>query len=221
MHLEEFSLSQLMNIVIADDHPLFRQALLIMLSSEFVDTNIIEVQSIVELDEQLKKMNIDLLLLDLDIPGANGFDSLIKIRKQFPNMAVVIISGFDDNETIAKAMVLGAAGFIPKSSTVPNMVIAIKEVLQGQLWTPDYYNQNQAISDSIVSKLSLLTPQQYKILMMIGDGLLNKQIAYELGLSESTIKSHAGTIFLKLGVHNRTQAVIALKEMQSIPTQFK
>lgn len=210
-----------MKIILADDHPLFRQALTITLKSHFNDAEIFDAQTIPELEQHLQnKIDADLLLLDLDIPGAQGFNSLITIRRSYPELGIVIISGFEDKETISKAMSFGAAGFIPKSTPVPDMVIAIKEVLNGKLWTRDgdfSGNIQVTIADE---KISTLTPKQHKILLMFADGLLNKQIAYELGLSESTIKSHASTIFLKLGVKNRTQAVILLNELQLSQSAF-
>jgi len=209
-------LSSLTKIIIADDHPLFRQALSSMLKTQFSQAIVIEAQTIPELEQLLESTSdVDLLLLDLDIPGAQGFNSLIHIRHQYPNIAAVIISGYEDKETITKAMTHGAAGFIPKSTPAAEMVNAIKEVFMGKLWTPDgEFDPDNKSNSEIDDKISSLTAQQHKILMMFADGLLNKQIAYELGLSESTIKSHASTIFLKLGVRNRTQAVIALNELQ-------
>lgn len=204
-----------MKIILADDHPLFRQALTITLKSHFNGAEIFGAQTIPELEQHLQKVNdADLLLLDLDIPGALGFNSLITIRRSYPDLGIVIISGFEDKETIHKSMNLGAAGFIPKSTAVPEMVVAIKEVLNGKLWTPDGEFNGDAQTTAKDDKIASLTPKQHKILLMFADGLLNKQIAYELGLSESTIKSHASTIFLKLGVRNRTQAVILLNELQ-------
>jgi len=210
-----------MKIILADDHPLFRQALTITLKSNFEGAEVFEAQTIPELEQNLQNVdNADLLLLDLDIPEAQGFNSLINIRRSYPELGVIIISGFEDKETIDKAMTFGAAGFIPKSTPVTEMVVAIKEVLNGKLWTPSgEFDGNVQLSDAN-DKISSLTPKQHKILLMFADGLLNKQIAYELGLSESTIKSHASTIFLKLGVRNRTQAVIMLNELLLNQTSF-
>lgn len=204
-----------LKIILADDHPLFRQALSVTLKSNFSGVEIFDAQTIPELEQHLQeKKDADLLLLDLDIPGAQGFNSLITIRRSYPELGVVVISGFEDKETIQKAMNFGAAGFIPKSTPVPMMIIAIKDVLNGKLWTPEgeftHNNNHNGVDDKVAS----LTPKQHQILLMFADGLLNKQIAYDLGLSESTIKSHASTIFLKLGVKNRTQAVILLNELQ-------
>lgn len=204
-----------MKIILADDHPLFRQALTITLTTHFTGALIVDVQNIPELEEHLTSPEkADLLLLDLDIPGAHGFNSLINIRRSHPELGIVIISGFEDKETIHKAMSFGAAGFIPKSTPVPMMVVAIKEVLNGTLWTPDGEFNPETNTTHSHDKIASLTPKQHQILLMFADGLLNKQIAYELGTSESTIKSHASIIFLKLGVRNRTQAVIALNELQ-------
>ena len=210
-----------MKIILADDHPLFRQALTITLKSHFTSAVIVDAQNIPELELHLQsEEKADLLLLDLDIPGAHGFNSLISIRRSHPDLGIVVISGFEDKETIHKAMSFGAAGFTPKSTPVPKMLVAIKEVLNGTLWTPDgEFNPNEKVNN-IDDKIASLTPKQHEILLMFADGLLNKQIASQLGTSESTIKSHASIIFLKLGVRNRTQAVITLNELQLNQSTF-
>ncbi len=210
-----------MKVILADDHPLFRQALATTLKANFNNVEIFEAQTTPELEQCLKSnKGADLLLLDLDIPGAQGFNNLISIRRSYPDLGVVIISGFEDKETIHKAMRFGAAGFIPKSTSVPKMLLAIKDVLTGILWTPDGEFNLNAEHSVTTDKIASLTPKQHQILIMFADGLLNKQIAYKLGLSESTIKSHASTIFLKLGVHNRIQAVIVLNELQLNQSPF-
>jgi DNA-binding NarL/FixJ family response regulator len=208
-------------IIIADDHPLFRQALSLTLQTSFAQSTLIEAETIPELEQLLETTpEVDLILLDLDIPGAQGFNTLINIRRLYPEIAVVIISGFEEVETIRKAMNLGATGFIPKSTPVPKMIKAIEEVFKGKLWTPEGDFDPSADVIERNDKIASLTPQQHKILLMFADGLLNKQIAYDLDLSESTIKSHASTIFLKLGVKSRTQAVILLNERQQANTSF-
>ncbi|MGB1261445.1 MAG: response regulator transcription factor [Cognaticolwellia sp.] len=208
-------------IIIADDHPLFRQALSLTLQSNFVQSILLEVDTIADLEQALQSTtDVELILLDLDIPGAQGFNTLITIRRLYPEIAVVVISGFEEPETIQKAMNLGAAGFIPKSTPVPKMMIAIEEVFKGKLWTPEGDFDPSANQLEQDDKIATLTPQQHKILLMFADGLLNKQIAYELNLSESTIKSHASTIFLKLGVKNRTQAVILLNDRRQANASF-
>jgi DNA-binding NarL/FixJ family response regulator len=213
-------MSSTKRIIIADDHPLFRQALSIMLQAHFSSAQILEAQTIPELEQVLPSTEVDLILLDLDIPGAQGFNTLISIREKYPDVGVVIISGIDDKDTINKAMYHGAAGFIPKSTAVEDMVEAIKVVFTGCLWIPGGEHNQAEDTISVDERIDSLTPQQHKILLMFADGLLNKQIAYELGLAESTIKSHASTIFLKLGVRNRTQAVIVLNEIMLAQNSF-
>ena len=201
-------------IIIADDHPLFRQALLSMLQTKFLQTQWFEAQTIEALEQQLKNNNnSDLVLLDLHIPGAHGFNTLIHIRSHYPHIPVVVISAFEDNETMNKAMEYGAAGFIPKSTQVDNIFEAINQILLGNIWLPEKFlrlDKKQKSSSEITQQIASLTQQQHRILMMFAQGLLNKQIAYELHVSEATIKAHATAIFKKLNVRNRTQAVIAL-----------
>ncbi|WP_448212496.1 response regulator [Colwellia sp. MEBiC06753] len=203
-------------IIIADDHPLFRQALLSTLTPKFVGCQWLEAETIAELEQQLAShSDTDLLILDLNIPGGHGFNNLVNIRKHYPHIPVVIISAHEDNDTIGKAISLGAVGFIPKSTPVDTIYAAIIDVLAGQQWLPSQFNQ-QSNSDEyndIAERVASLTHQQYKILMMFAEGMLNKQIAYDLNVSEATIKAHATAIFKKLNVRNRTQAVIAISHL--------
>ncbi len=204
-------------IIIADDHPLFRQALKLMLEAHFDNVKVFEVENVSELEALLpKEQDVDLLLLDLNIPGAQGFNTLINMRDKYPQMGVSIVSGYEDKETINKAVAFGSAGFIPKSISIPAMIQAIESILSGEVWLPNFEELKEEVPLSEESKkIASLSPQQYKILMMFSNGLLNKQIAAQLSLSEATVKSHAGAIFLKLGVRNRTQAVIMLNESEN------
>lgn len=211
-------------IIIADDHPLFRQALLGMLKSKLTQTQWLEAQTIEELEQHLQNHNdSDLVLLDLHIPGAHGFNTLIHVRSHYPQIPVVVVSAFEDHDTIAKVMEYGAAGFVPKSTPVDNIFEAIEQVLLGNIWIPESFSasvNNPKISD-IAVQVASLTQQQHRILMMFAQGLLNKQIAYDLDVSEATIKAHATAIFKKLNVRNRTQAVIALNGLELTQTHFE
>lgn len=212
-------------VIIADDHPLFRQALLETLKSKMHSTNWLEAETVEQLNDMLgKNDDADLLLLDLNIPGAHGFNTLVHVRQHFPQIPVVVVSAYDDVDTINKAMAYGAAGFVPKSTPVETIFEAISKVISGGLWTPPEYDSNTSQSPSksdIAERVASLTQQQYKILMMFAEGLLNKQIAYDLNVSEATIKAHATAIFRKLNVRNRTQAVIVLKELDLSETNFE
>lgn len=203
-------------IIIADDHPLFRQALLGTLESKFKETNWLEAQTIEELEKTLvDNTDSDLILLDLNIPGAHGFNTLIHIRNHYPQIPVVMVSAHEDTETISKTMKYGAAGFIPKSTPVDLIITAIQQILMGNIWLPEAFKTVQSDTNNIdiAERMASLTQQQYKILMMFAQGMLNKQIAYDLHLSEATIKAHATAIFRKLDVRNRTQAVIAIGQL--------
>ena len=211
-------------IIVADDHPLFRQALLAALDVKFNKTQWLEAQTIEQLEEQLSaNTDSDLVLLDLNIPGAHGFNTLIHVRNHFPQIPVVMISAHEDNETISKAMEYGAAGFVPKSTPVEDIYSAIIQILSGGIWLPASFDQTSKKADEldIAERVANLTQQQYKILMLFAQGLLNKQIAYDLNVSEATIKAHATAIFRKLNVSNRTQAVIAIAQLELTETGFR
>jgi DNA-binding NarL/FixJ family response regulator len=210
-------------IIIADDHPLFRQALLGTLKAKLGATQWVEAETIEELEQQLQSHNdSDLLLLDLNIPGAHGFNTLIHVRNHFPQIPVVVVSAHEDHSTISKAMSYGAAGFVPKSTPVDDIFKAIVTVLAGDIWLPESFQANQEsnVNGDIAERVASLTQQQYRILMMFAQGLLNKQIAYDLNVSEATIKAHATAIFRKLDVRNRTQAVIAISQLDLTEAGF-
>ena len=162
------------------------------------------------------------MLLDLNIPGAHGFSTLIHVRNHFPQIPVVVVSAHEDQNTIGKAMGYGAAGFIPKSTPVDDIFTAIMTVLSGDIWLPASFQASSGTNETtdIAERVASLTQQQYRILMMFAQGLLNKQIAYDLNVSEATIKAHATAIFRKLDVRNRTQAVIAISQLNLVEKGF-
>jgi len=204
-------------ILVADDHPLFRAAIKQIMSVQLENVSIDETDSVSGLQKQLEdNQDADLILLDLHMPGAQGFSALVFLRNHYPEIPVVVISAQEDPVVINRAMHFGAAGFIPKSAEPKTIKEAIETVLAGDLWSPEpvtNINERSQYEQEMAEKLASLTPSQFKVLVMMNEGLLNKQIAYELEVSEATIKAHATAIFQKLGVRNRTQAVIALHEL--------
>ncbi|MEZ9131110.1 DNA-binding response regulator [Vibrio breoganii] len=202
-------------IVIADDHPLFRNALFQSVHMAISGANLLEAESLDTLLELLRKQeDVDLVLLDLKMPGANGMSGLMQLRSEFPDIAVVVISASEEPSVVSQVKSHGAFGFIPKSSDMRSLINALNQVLSGDHFFPaDLAKQAEQYSD-ISDKLASLTPQQYKVLAMLADGLLNKQIAYQLDVSVATIKAHMTAIFRKLGVTNRTQAVILLQQSE-------
>ena len=161
---------------------------------------------------------IDLVLLDLRMPGVRGFSGLMYLRAQYPGLPIVVVSANDDPAVIRRCMEFGASGFMPKTLGVEALRQAIARVLQGEVWTPpdiDLTRGGDAEDAAMIARLSTLTPQQVRVLMMLSGGLLNKQIAYELGVSEATVKAHVSAILQKLGVESRTQAVIAAGKIEA------
>ncbi|MBW9090048.1 response regulator transcription factor [Rhizobium wenxiniae] len=205
---------QTLKIIIADDHPLFRGALVQTLQTMATDVAIIECG---EFSAALKAADehpdADLMLLDLAMPGVSGFSGLMTLRAQFAALPVVIVSATDDSGTVRRSLELGASGFIPKSSGLDDIRNAVKTVLDGDVFVPGNDSgkaEDDPVLVEILDRLKTLTPQQNRVLTMLAEGLLNKQIAYELGVSEATIKAHVSAILLKLNVDSRTQAVIKL-----------
>jgi DNA-binding NarL/FixJ family response regulator len=204
-------------IIVADDHPLFRAALIQALATPVSGARIMEAENLQQLEDQMQA-EIDLVLLDLHMPGVSGFSGLIYLRNHFPSVPVVVVSGNEQATVIHRAMHFGAAGFIPKSSSMDDIAQAIKVVLDGGQWVPadlpDVDQQMDSQDSQFAGQLASLTPQQFKVMVMLTEGLLNKQIAYELDVSEATIKAHVTAILRKLGVYSRTQAVIAAGRMR-------
>ncbi|HXR00978.1 MAG TPA: response regulator transcription factor ErdR, partial [Pseudomonas sp.] len=192
-------------ILIADDHPLFRSALRQALTLGLgADARLVEAESIAELEARLtEKGDWDLVLLDLNMPGAYGFSGLVLLRGQYPQVPVVMVSAQEEAAVVVKSKEFGASGFIPKSSSLEIIQQAVRTVLDGDVWWPPQVNEPVSVSPEARAAsegLASLTPQQFRVLTMVCEGLLNKQIAYELSVSEATIKAHVTAIFRKLGV---------------------
>jgi DNA-binding NarL/FixJ family response regulator len=205
--------------VIADDHPLFRGAMREAVAGLFADATITEAGSFDDASALLdRESDVDLVLLDLTMPGVRGFSGLMYLRAQYPSVPVIVVSANDDPAVIRRCMEFGASGFIPKTLGVEAMRTAIARVLEGGVWTPpdvDLKAGTDAETADLMGRLATLTPQQVRVLMMLSEGLLNKQIAYNLTVSEATVKAHVSAILQKLNVESRTQAVIAAAKIES------
>ena len=214
---ENTSITDAIHIIIADDHPLVRGALRHALSSALSGAEIREAGDLESLGRELARPEpVDLVLLDLAMPGVSGFSGLLYLRSQHPEIPVVVISATEDRTVMRRCIEVGAAGFIPKSAEVEVMREAIRQVLAGDVWTPadlDLVVPADAAVADMMRRLASLTPQQLRVLMMLTQGLLNKQIAFALKVSEATVKAHVSAILQKLGVDSRTQAVIAVSKI--------
>lgn len=215
------------DVLIADDHPLFRDALeravLTALPGAVVHCAD-SVHSLLSLVETYP--DADLLLLDLHMPGARGYSALAHIRGQYPGLPTIVVSGHEEAQVARRALAHGALAYVPKSSASEEIVQAIRTVLDGDVWLP-----HQLLGDGgaelkpdeaeIASRVASLTPQQFRVLTMIAEGLLNKQIAYDLGVSEATVKAHMTSIMRKLGVNNRTQVALAASQLAVDPNALQ
>ncbi|MFT4198770.1 MAG: response regulator transcription factor [Pseudoxanthomonas sp.] len=199
-------------LLIADDHPLFREALRGAVQRVLPGALLHEAASVDALYALADTHpDADLLLLDLNMPGAHGFNVLVHLRALHPQLPVVVVSAREEPSVMRRALDHGALGFIPKSADSDTIGRAIGQVLDGEPWAPDEAHAAPAIGRDeaqTAARLRELTPQQFRVLQMLGAGRLNKQIAYDLGVSEATIKAHVTAILRKLGVTNRTQAVL-------------
>lgn len=210
------------NVIIADDHPLFRSALKGTLEAQLPHSQLYEAEDMASLQTTVEQhSNANLILLDLHMPGAEGFSALVFLVAHYPHIPVMIVSAHEEIEIIQRAIQHGASGFLPKSSSVDTMTQAINTVLEGGIWSPKALDTmpNQNMDELKVAKaLSSLTPQQFRVASMVSQGMLNKQIAYELNVTEATIKAHMTEILRKLELHSRTQVVkvMSLLAIQSL-----
>ena len=199
-------------ILIADDHPLFREALRGAVQRILPDASLCEADSVDALYGLVEaNPDADLLLMDLNMPGAHGFSALVHLRALHPQLPVVVVSAREAPAVMRRALDHGALGFIPKSADSETIGIAVGQVLDGERWAPAAAASAPAMDrdeEAVARRLRELTPQQFRVLQMLGEGRLNKQIAWDLGVSEATIKAHVTAVLRKLGVNNRTQAVL-------------
>lgn len=213
--------------IIADDHPLFRvalsQACAAILGS---DATLLQAQTMAQIWPLLRQHpDTHFIFLDLKMPGSEGFTGLTALRTEYPDVPVVMVSAEEDPVIIKQALALGAAAYIPKSAPLELLSEAINAVTNGDTWLPpemagDVQNARVLIDNDFAQRLEQLTPQQFRVLKMIADGLLNKQIAYEMNVQETTIKQHVSAILRKLNVNNRTLAGILFEKLK-LPEQME
>lgn len=210
------------DILIADDHPLFRDALERAVQIALPQATLhgaVNVQELLQLTDTFP--DAELLLLDLHMPGASGYSALVHLRSQYPGLPIIVISAHEEASVAHHALAYGAAAYIPKSAPVADIVAAIHAVLDGDVWLPRTMLGTDAglnaDEQAAAAQIAALTPQQFRVLSMLADGKLNKQMAWELGVSEATVKAHMTAIMRKLGAGNRTQAALIARELALDP----
>ena len=207
-------MSKALTLLMADDHPMFRMAVRHALDDLLADGRMIEAASQSALEAALAETpDLDLVLLDLAMPGATGFSSLVLLRGERPDLPVIVVSSNDHPRTVRRAQQFGAAGFVPKSAPVEQLAEAVREVLAGGQWFPAGKAERDPQDAQLAVRLAGLTPQQLRVLMLLAEGLLNKQIAAELKLSENTVKIHVTAVLAKLECRSRTQAALLAKSL--------
>lgn len=209
---------------IADDHPLFRTALVQVISQHYPDSDISQSQTLEATLHDLENLDdVDLLLLDLNMPGSMDLFGLVTIRERLPGLPVVIVSGNEEQATVNRALGHGALGYISKSLSPDQMSAAIAAVLDGKIWVEERFKAAlkpiSAEEKDLAGKIASLTPQQYKVLCLLKEGWLNKQIGYEIGVTEATVKAHITAIFRKLNVSNRVQAILEMNKLALNPDE--
>lgn len=213
------TMTDLSQVLIIDDHPLFREALSAALSLAYPAVRSREVSDVDEAISVLEsERDFDIALLDLNIPGVHGFEGLLKLRALHPRLPVLVVSGLENDQIIEEAITYGAAGFLPKSLGREVLATAVNRVMAGDVYMPDGLlsgddAEGGSAKADIIARLLSLTPQQLRVLFMLREGLLNKQIAYELDVGATTVKKHVSEILRKLRVHSRTQAVIEVSKL--------
>jgi len=207
-------------VVIADDHPLFRSALKQAVNQSFEQQDILEAENVEDLFALINdNPQIELVFLDLHMPGNDGFTGLTQLQNHHPDVVVIMVSSDEEPDIMLKAIQFGAAAFIPKSANLQVIAAAIEQVLDGEVWLPqgvDSATQTEQLAKHkvLAEQLTQLTPQQFTVLKMIAHGQLNKQIAYDLDIKETTVKKHVSAILLKLEVTNRTMAGMVFQQLK-------
>lgn len=204
--------------LIVDDHPLFCDALAMTLRAV---AGLGRIETADRLDAALRRVDLqplpDVVVLDLNLPDVSGLDGLIRLKAAIGDVPVIVVSSMADNRVIAGAMAAGAAGFVPKHARREVFRAAFEAIRAGRHYLPEDYvplttNAPVTQSEDAIARLSLLTRQQARILQLICEGMLNKQIAYDLSIAETTVKAHVTAIMRKLGVQSRTQAVLMARQ---------
>jgi len=207
-------MSKALTLLMADDHPMFRMAVRQALAELLAGGRMVEAASQSALEVVLAgTTEFDLVLLDLAMPGAMGFSSLVLLRSERPDLPVVVVSSNDHPRTVRRAQQFGAAGFVPKSAPATQLAEAVREVLEGGQWFPASRAGHDQQDERLAVRLAGLAPQQLRVLMLLAEGLLNKQIAAELKLSENTVKIHVTAVLAKLDCRSRTQAALLAKSL--------
>ena len=213
------------SIIIADDHPLFRQALRETVSPIFKEAAIHELESLEETRQTLEQEGVELLLLDLRMPDSEGLAGLMMIKGMYPALPVIIVSASEEAETVRAAIQAGAVGYIYKSYSLKQIHDAVEQVKHGGMHIPEGIDEGVTEHEheelDAIARISSLTPSQLRVFIALSRGYMNKQIAADMDISEATVKAHVTSVYKKLGVRSRTQAVMVSKALDITPEEIE
>lgn len=208
--------------MIVEDHPLFCDALAMTLQAVAGIEQVDHADRLATAVEMIEAgVTPDVIVLDLNLPDVNGLDGLMRLRLAAPSLPIVVVSSIDEPRVIRSAILAGAAGFVPKHSRRELFRAAFAAIARGEVFVPESNGEalaegnGMSAQDEAIRRLSQLTRQQAKILEQICEGKMNKQIAFDLSIAETTVKAHVTAIMRKLGVYSRTQAVLIAREAQA------
>ena len=209
----------MLKFLIADDHPLYREALKAALQTEFDRVVYLESDSFSSTLSVIRNnRRLNLVLLDLNMPGCENYYGLLRVKESYPNLPVAVVSASDSIDVISQVLEFGADAFIPKTTPTSDLIVAVKTVLDGEKWIPDEIQSKLVDVDNNTMKVAQmvreLTPKQFQVLRYIKQGMMNKQIADQLNVTEATIKAHISMIFKRLNVKSRTQILVAIEKLQ-------
>ncbi len=218
--VDHYTDSMTSNIIIADDHPLFRQALRETIAPLFDQANIVEIESLQQTKSLLESDSAELLLLDLKMPDTEGLTGLMMIKGMYPQLPVIVVSATEDSATVRACIQAGASAYIFKSASLQAIRETIEAVISGNVYVPEGVHNDISDSEQVeldnIAKVSSLTPAQLKVFYYLCEGQMNKQIAYEMHITEATVKAHITSIYKKLDVRTRTQAVLMARTLSEL-----
>ncbi|MFC4699297.1 LuxR C-terminal-related transcriptional regulator [Glaciecola siphonariae] len=209
----------MLKFLIADDHPLYREALIAALNTDFEKVKYFESDCLnTTLSTLNKHRAMSLVLLDLNMPGCENFYGLLRVRQRFPDIPVAIISATETLSVVSQSMEFGATAYIPKTTPTSQIIEAVKAVIKGDTWLPaelkDRVAEVQGDILDIAEQVRRLTPKQFRVLRLLRKGLMNKQIASQLNVTEATVKAHISSIFKQFNVRSRTQILVKIEKLQ-------
>ena len=207
------------SFIVADDHPMVRDALALALRAAFPKAEVALAGTLDEASAAIAaRPDVDLVILDLDMPGMQGLAGVSALRASYPSAPLVIVSATRNAAAMRQAVEMGAAGFIPKSAPMEEIIASVRAVMRGEIVLPPSAGDALSSTDAdLATRAARMTPQQHRVFALMAEGKPNKIIAYDMQIGEATVKAHVTEILRKMGVHSRTQAIVLAQRLALDP----